>query len=642
MVMLAFAGMTVALPVDSLRTAAVAQHFWQRMGGKADAKLVATPLPWSNLRLYVCERGGYVIVPADDVARPVLGYSLSSPFSVEEMPPQLESWLAGYDHEIARAIALGYPSDKGWHAEGGAQKQKSAPYGAVGPLLTTQWDQGAPYNGQCPAGTPVGCAATMQAQIMKYWNHPAFGEGHHGYNSSSYGYLSADFGHTLYEWDLMPTMARTTDPAAMRKAVATLFFHIGVSVNMDYNRSGSGAQGFAGFDGAISTDNALYHFFHYKNTLEVKFRNQYADSTYTAIILEELSHRRPVAFQGVDMAVGGHAFVCDGNDTTGLLHFNFGWSGTGDGYYAIGAINPGIGAQGQLGDYRFNNDVGIIIKIEPDYAMRVSDTVVSMDRAAGADSVIFCIDETVDAGWSVVSDAAWLTVEEHPFDRAGWVPFRVSENTTGAERIGTLRFVQGDAVLEVRVVQSFIDSASMCPVTVVMESTRGSGWQNGAYLSLESASGYIYGTATLASGQRGEATILVPEGELRSVWHTGGGTDRNINYALRNQYGEEMLRVDYAFANGGTHAVPNPCGHVGIDEVGDVRSEVRVYPNPVCDYVEIESAEPVRRVTMRDAMGRVVYDGCSCHIAIGSWPAGIYLVQVVTDSGTAVRRLIKH
>lgn len=642
--MLGLSGMAFASPVDSRTVAAKASAFWQQMGGKQDVVLtdVSAQTPFHYLRIFAAPQGGFVIMATDDVARPVLGYSLSQPFSAENMPEQLESWLRGYDKEIEQAVTLGYPSDPQWMSS-----DKSGSYTAVGPLLETLWDQGNPYNNLCPSGTPVGCAATMQAQIMKFWSYPAFGEGQHGYNSPDYGYLSADFGHTLYEWDLMPSIARPTDPATSRQAIATLFYHIGVSVNMNYNISGSGAQGFAGFEGAISTDNSFHRFFHYKNTLEVKYRTQYDDNDYRDIILEELSHRRPIAFQGVDLAVGGHAFVCDGNDTLGYLHFNFGWTGVGDGYYTIGAINPGIGAQGQLGDYRFNSDNAIIIKIEPDYAMRVSDTLMSVARTAGMDSVLFGIDETMDADWSVSCNDAWITIDNNHFARAGWVRFRFDENTTGEERVATLLFQQGSQRIEVRVVQGFIDSTSMCPVTVVMESTRGNGWQNGAYLSLESPSGYVYGTATLASGSDGSETIMVPDREFRSVWHSGGGTDRNINYSLRNQYGETMLNVEYAYTNGGTHTLASPCGHVGIADPMPTQQNLTLSPNPATDYVDLSLDEPIRLVEVCDLQGRTVLitrpeNTNPCRLDIRSLPAGVYLVLAVTDIGTTSRCLIKQ
>lgn len=42
----------------------------------------------------------------------------------------------------------------------------------IAPMVQTQWDQGAPYNNQCPtyngATTYTGCVATAMAQAMYY------------------------------------------------------------------------------------------------------------------------------------------------------------------------------------------------------------------------------------------------------------------------------------------------------------------------------------------------------------------------------------------------------------------------------------------------------------------------------------------
>ncbi|MBK7695540.1 MAG: C10 family peptidase [Saprospiraceae bacterium] len=39
-----------------------------------------------------------------------------------------------------------------------------------------------PFNNNANARSLAGCVATAMAQIMKYWNQPAFGLGSHSYN----------------------------------------------------------------------------------------------------------------------------------------------------------------------------------------------------------------------------------------------------------------------------------------------------------------------------------------------------------------------------------------------------------------------------------------------------------------------------
>lgn len=56
---------------------------------------------------------------------------------------------------------------------------------------------------------------------------------------------------------------------------------------------------------------------------------------------------------------GGHAFVCDGYDSaTGLFHFNWGWSGSGNGYYRLSALNPTVqGTGGNSAGYNYTQDI---------------------------------------------------------------------------------------------------------------------------------------------------------------------------------------------------------------------------------------------------------------------------------------------
>ena len=126
---------------------------------------------------------------------------------------------------------------------------------AVNPLLTTLWDQSpdifttGPYNALCPydsiykSHTLTGCVATAMAQVMKYWNYPTKGIGTHSYTPPTkyLGVQTVNFGNTSYQWNLMPDTLSANDAPATINAVATLMYHCGVSVDMDYGVNGSGA-----------------------------------------------------------------------------------------------------------------------------------------------------------------------------------------------------------------------------------------------------------------------------------------------------------------------------------------------------------------------------------------------------------------
>ena len=182
----------------------------------------------------------------------------------------------------------------------------------------------------------------------------------------------------------------------------------------------------------------------------------------------------------------------------------------------------------------------------PDYRLRVSDTLFSMNRDGGADSLLFAPNSAVNTVWSMVCDADWLTVQVDTFAHACRVRFIVPENNTGEERVATITFAQGGERGLVRVVQSAYNEEELCPVTVVMECTHGETWQGGAYLSLQSASGYVYGTARLEQGTKDSVDIAVAPHDVYAVWHKGGGTDRYVNYTIKNRYEEALVSVKNA------------------------------------------------------------------------------------------------
>jgi len=236
----------------------------------------------------------------------------------------------------------------------------------VGPLLTTTWNQWPYYNDFCPPGTPTGCVATAMAQIMKYHNHPAQGTGSHSYSHATYGTLSADFGATTYQWNNMPSSLTAGSTPEQKNAVATLMYHCGVAVEMNYTPSVSLANSYS-FKYALPT------YFKYDGGIDLKQRSEYFgnDAGWHDLLKNELDAGRPIFYAGAS-STGGHAFVCDGYDDGGCFHFNWGWSGSGDGWYVTSNLVNG-----------YNNSQEIVLNIKP--ALPI--TVPINDQCVGATSL---------------------------------------------------------------------------------------------------------------------------------------------------------------------------------------------------------------------------------------------------------------
>ena len=302
----------------------------------------------------------FVIVAADDRATPILGYSNEFPFVVENMPSNINDWLLSLNEEIQYAIDNDIPASDDIRYDWDCLKRgvKPAPKNreSLEPIVATHWDQGAPYNNMCPGGSVTGCVATAMAQLMKYWEWPRQGEGSHSYYEDNYGNLYVNFANTIYDWDNMVDMPTTSSPQAQQDAVATLMYHCGVSVDMDYSPQSSGAV-------TAYVADALVDYFDYNSNLSIEYREDYSSSQWKNLLKSELNAGRALIYRGRSTN-SGHCFICDGYDNSDNFHFNWGWSGYCDGYYAIGALNPGQGGTGS-GQGTYNLDNFIIKNVQP-------------------------------------------------------------------------------------------------------------------------------------------------------------------------------------------------------------------------------------------------------------------------------------
>ena len=316
---------------------------------------------------------GNVLVSADDCAHPILGYSETAPFDVNDVPDAMEFYLQGFVEQIQYGVTHRLEAEPAiaheWElvkATGQIKEIKGT--SAVPPLITAQWGQGCYYNNLCPTDpegtqicghTLVGCVAVAMGQIMRYWGYPTTGNGSHTYTPldqttyqpSGYPAQTANFGATTYQWNNMPNALYSSSPSTQVNAVATLLWHCGVSVEMMYGVGGSGAF-------SEDVPYALQNYFRYSSDMQFIIRENYSDTQWLNLIKGSLNLNRPVYYSGSDTGgQGGHAFICDGYNNNDYLHFNWGWYGNWNEYYALGALN----ASG----YQFNNNNRAIINIHP-------------------------------------------------------------------------------------------------------------------------------------------------------------------------------------------------------------------------------------------------------------------------------------
>lgn len=298
---------------------------------------------------------GFILMSADDAMHPVIAYSTEGYYSEEKNPVQ--AWFTHLQVSLAYSNLV---SDKTnfsrWENLKTPLKQSTSK--GVTALCTTKWNQDTHYNYYCPIDSSgpgnrayAGCVATAMGQVMKRWNHPINGSGGYAYQHiwpmyyNNYGVVQANFAATTYNWSNMPNQINTSN----REDVATLLYHCGVAVKMNYGPDGSGAH-------TEDVVFALRHYFKYNEGMTFLERAYMLPERWDSTIIDQLEKGYPLVYSG-STTTSGHAWVVDGYQDSCYFHVNWGWSGWNNGYYYFSNLNSGNGD--------FTNYQGAVIDVYP-------------------------------------------------------------------------------------------------------------------------------------------------------------------------------------------------------------------------------------------------------------------------------------
>ena len=319
---------------------------------------------------------GFVIIAGDEHAMPVLGYADSGSFDEENLPDGMQWLLENYRYQMnALAKAPTTPKSQTSNLKSQIYHAPRQARHAVDPLMTTLWNQGAPYNILCPRyfnddasigeHSATGCVATAMAQVVAYYRWPdklkksipgyiqtyktSEGEKRERRNTIPAG--------TAIDWDNMLDNYNGQHTAKQDTAVALLMYMVGVDCKMSYGASS--ASGYSeGVDGLIN-------YFDFDDGTHIEKRDWYTLHAWDEMIYNEIASGHPVPYGGQNSG-GGHAFVLDGYSIDGLYHVNWGWGGMCNGYFRIDILDPdnneGIGASQTPGGYNMGQDCIIGMK----------------------------------------------------------------------------------------------------------------------------------------------------------------------------------------------------------------------------------------------------------------------------------------
>jgi hypothetical protein len=265
---------------------------------------------------------GFIVVSLRKETSPIQAYSVNDdlePTSEEGLADVIKEGLEKSLTKIDNQIEfIPPPSDPGvWNTlgsniqafESGLKSGKIAlSYVQGNYLLTSNWQQGYPYNALCPSGddcsyTKVGCVGLAGAQIMRYWAWP----------------------YSDFNWTQMPD---SLDKASWTQidAVARLCADAGEQAGTDYGCSESTA--WCGDNLGKDMLDAFEDHFQYSTDAYFDIRADNSDNSWYNIIIDNLNKNRPLQYARAKYSfpgISGHSMVLDGwkyigNDFYGHLN----------------------------------------------------------------------------------------------------------------------------------------------------------------------------------------------------------------------------------------------------------------------------------------------------------------------------------
>lgn len=307
---------------------------------------------------------GWIIIAGSSAMDPVIAFSEEGLMDMKSIPDNLRWWLTSYTDVVADIQRIDAEKDLPDSKEYtilvnnglNGTKDETNFY-----LMKTAWGQGSSYspsyNYYCPQYNGrycvTGCMATALAQMCKYYNYPVQPKGtvsttFHG-ERLEMNLDTISFDYTQMPLTLIDANYNIIASMDQVREVAKLNYSLGVAVKMDYDPDGSGAL-------TNNTLSAMRYKFKYQSGTN-RHRSGTSDTNFVNTIFRYLINGDVVLMTGSSSTgsggdAAGHAWVVDGyrSTSTKKYHMNWGWSGTGNGWYNLDDNSMYISSQG----YNFN------------------------------------------------------------------------------------------------------------------------------------------------------------------------------------------------------------------------------------------------------------------------------------------------
>ena len=534
-------GQAIASPVDVNQAREIGMKYLKNNTAKQMTELMLAYTQQTESgtdALYVFNfDGGFMIVAADDVAQPILAFGEEGQFDANIIPDGLAYYLRHYARQIDYAVANNMTPEPEVAAQwesirnGESILNTRGTRGDIAPMVTLNWNQDSPFNYYCPTGQGgpgghayAGCVATAMSMVMKYWNWPDHGQGSHSYTPTGYPTQTVDFESTYYQWNNMPSSVNSSN----YQAVALLMYHCGVSVDMMYGPGSSGAY-------SLDVPGAIADYFRYTDRADRRERDLYSRAEWEEMLLVNLSEGFPMYYSGSDTD-GGHAFVCCGyRESDNKFYFNWGWSGYGNNYYAIDALNV-MGSQ-------LNLNQAAIFDMIPDYVydglIPAPETLeIVAENANSKTGIITWTNPTATIVGNAIENIDQVVLLRNGvqvFSQNNVAPGEVMhfEDNVPDFDCYTYRLYFVNGGVKGRFIESRYQYGPTCTWKVIGQTTNFQGWNGGKIQVLNSFNSIIE-EVTMTSSTPVSQLVRMPEGNVTFKWVAPSAAVTSITINVKN------------------------------------------------------------------------------------------------------------
>ena len=290
---------------------------------------------------------GFVIVSGEETENPIIGYSFDGTIDTNNLPDGFVDYMTDIDEQVRALREYNAANPQKAAARSAMQKAADYEYNAtsmgniVKNLNTAPWGQHGPFNNLCKTTDGqtalTGCGPTAFAILCYYYKWPASGVGtvtHQGTGENM------ELGHT-YDYASMLHNYSSGYTTEQADAVALLMRDLGWANQVGYGTSSTSFS---------ETGQHMVDHFRFKSERPVDHGASLAvvrstlgnDTQWKTYIKNCLDAGYPIPYASTTNKSNSarHIYILDGYTDNDYYHFNWGWSGSGNGWFTLDNMVP--------------------------------------------------------------------------------------------------------------------------------------------------------------------------------------------------------------------------------------------------------------------------------------------------------------